>query len=77
MCNTWEPAFSAGTCYGIDDEYMAHHEMAYERRPTSGVYPDVSQPALVALRRVPEITVIFWIIKLLSTAMEESSSDYL
>lgn len=30
-----------------------------------------------ALRKVPEITIYFWIIKLLTTAMGESSSDYL
>lgn len=30
-----------------------------------------------ALLKVPEITVFFWIIKLLSTAMGESTSDYL
>ena len=29
------------------------------------------------LRKVPEITILFWIIKLLSTAMGESTSDYL
>ncbi len=29
------------------------------------------------LRKVPEITAIFWIIKLLSTALGESTSDYL
>ena len=29
------------------------------------------------LRKVPEITVYFWIIKLLTTAMGESTSDYL
>ena len=29
------------------------------------------------LRKVPEITIYFWIIKLLTTAMGESSSDYL
>ena len=29
------------------------------------------------LRKVPEITLVFWIIKLLSTAMGESTSDYL
>ena len=27
--------------------------------------------------KVPEVTVLFWIIKLLSTAMGESTSDYL
>ena len=39
-----------------------------------------SQPALFAkqfMRKVPEVTVYFWIIKLLSTAMGESTSDYL
>ncbi|MGH2391298.1 MAG: hypothetical protein ACRDIE_24150, partial [Chloroflexota bacterium] len=30
-----------------------------------------------AMRKVPEITVYFWIIKLLSTAMGEATSDYL
>ncbi len=29
------------------------------------------------LRKVPEITLLFWVIKLLSTAMGESTSDYL
>lgn len=32
---------------------------------------------LRTLRKVPEITVYFWIIKLLSTAMGEATSDYL
>jgi uncharacterized membrane-anchored protein len=32
---------------------------------------------LRTLRKVPEITVYFWIIKLLTTAMGESTSDYL
>jgi uncharacterized membrane-anchored protein len=39
-----------------------------------------SQPALLTkqlMRKVPEVTVYFWIIKLLSTAMGESTSDYL
>ena len=29
------------------------------------------------MRKVPQITATFWIIKLLSTAMGESTSDYL
>jgi uncharacterized membrane-anchored protein len=29
------------------------------------------------MRKVPEVTIYFWIIKLLSTAMGESTSDYL
>ena len=29
------------------------------------------------MRKVPEVTIYFWIIKLLTTAMGESTSDYL
>ncbi len=46
----------------------------------SGVRSGADQPmhlALRAMRKVPEITAIFWIIKLLSTAMGESTTDYL
>src|SRR5258708_10590426 len=46
----------------------------------SGVRSGAAQPmhrALQAMSKVPEITVYFWIIKLLSTAMGESTSDYL
>jgi uncharacterized membrane-anchored protein len=35
------------------------------------------QLAQRAMRKVPEVTIYFWIIKLLSTAMGESTSDYL
>jgi len=46
----------------------------------SGVRSGAAQPlhrALRAMRKVPEITLYFWIIKLLTTAMGESTSDYL
>src|SRR5215467_12397192 len=46
----------------------------------SGVHSGASQPlhhVLRAIKKVPEITVFFWIIKLLTTAMGESTSDYL
>jgi hypothetical protein len=33
--------------------------------------------SLGPLRKVPEITLYFWIVKLLTTAMGESTSDYL
>ncbi|HET9999760.1 MAG TPA: hypothetical protein VFQ36_02625 [Ktedonobacteraceae bacterium] len=36
-----------------------------------------AQLAKQAMRKVPEVTIYFWIIKLLSTAMGESTSDYL
>ncbi|HLX58531.1 MAG TPA: hypothetical protein VKR83_16055 [Ktedonobacteraceae bacterium] len=46
----------------------------------SDVSSEATQPlhrVLRAMSKVPEITVYFWIIKLLSTAMGESTSDYL
>ncbi|GCE23047.1 COG4705 family protein [Dictyobacter kobayashii] len=36
-----------------------------------------THPVLNVMRKVPEITVFFWIIKLLTTAMGEVTSDYL
>jgi uncharacterized membrane-anchored protein len=36
-----------------------------------------AHPAVDALLKVPEITLYFWIVKLLTTAMGESTSDYL
>jgi len=35
------------------------------------------QLAMQVMRKVPEVTIIFWIVKLLTTAMGESTSDYL
>jgi uncharacterized membrane-anchored protein len=37
--------------------------------------PDVR--VATALRKVPEVTILFWIVKLLSTALGESTTDYL
>jgi uncharacterized membrane-anchored protein len=39
--------------------------------------PQPMQLTLQAMRKVPEVTIYFWIIKLLTTAMGESTSDYL
>ena len=46
--------------------------------------PDISgektQPlrsVMSVMRKVPEVTLYFWIVKLLTTAMGESTSDYL
>jgi uncharacterized membrane-anchored protein len=39
--------------------------------------PDTTQLAKLAMRKVPEITIYFWIIKLFTTAVGESTSDYL
>lgn len=47
----------------------------------SGTHSEATQQPMhlvkQALRKVPEVTVFFWIIKLLTTAMGESTSDYL
>src|SRR5579862_3388948 len=46
----------------------------------SWIWSGATQPlqrVLRAMSKVPEITVYFWIVKLLSTAMGESTSDYL
>jgi uncharacterized membrane-anchored protein len=46
----------------------------------AAIYNAPTQPMCVAaqaMRKVPEITIIFWVVKLLSTAMGESTSDYL
>jgi uncharacterized membrane-anchored protein len=40
-------------------------------------HPKPMQLAMRAMRKVPEVTIYFWIIKLLTTAMGESTSDYL
>jgi uncharacterized membrane-anchored protein len=34
-------------------------------------------PVMQAMRKVPEVTVFFWIVKLLTTAMGEATSDYM
>jgi len=39
--------------------------------------PQLMQITTGAMRKVPEVTIYFWIVKLLSTSMGESTSDYL
>lgn len=41
------------------------------------VSPQMARGALQAARKVPEVTVLFWVIKLLTTGMGETTSDYL
>jgi len=45
--------------------------------PTPDIAPQPAPRAIRAVLKVPEVTAYFWIIKLLSTAMGESTSDYL
>jgi uncharacterized membrane-anchored protein len=48
--------------------------------PASDTRSETAQslhPGMQILRKVPEVTVYFWIVKLLTTAMGESTSDYL
>jgi len=48
------------------------------RTPYGSRVTDVREPrARVALTKVPEITAIFWVLKLLSTGMGEAMSDFL
>jgi uncharacterized membrane-anchored protein len=54
--------------------------LPYTRNTTSGAHSEATQPmhiAMRAMKKVPEITIYFWIIKLLTTAMGEATSDYL
>ncbi len=45
---------------------------------TATLQPQPTQIAVRrAMRKVPEVTIYFWIVKLLTTAMGESTSDYL
>jgi len=44
---------------------------------TRGAAAQPMHGAMQALRKVPEVTVYFWIIKLLTTGMGETTSDYL
>lgn len=46
-------------------------------RPRSGAGAHTAPRARPSMRRVPEVTVYFWIAKLLTTAMGEALSDYL
>ena len=40
-------------------------------------YPVLRYPPVPFMRKVPQITILFWVIKLLSTAMGNSTSGYL
>ncbi|MGH2479671.1 MAG: COG4705 family protein, partial [Ktedonobacteraceae bacterium] len=55
---------------------ISQHQVTTDSDISSGATQPLPR-ALQIIRKVPEITVYFWIIKLLSTAMGESTSDYL
>ena len=44
---------------------------------TRSAIGQTQHPAMQMLRKVPQVTVFFWIVKLLTTAMGESTTDYL
>src|ERR1700690_1555375 len=48
-------------------------------QPPASAIPDsrAAHPVRAALVKVPEITAIFWVVKILTTAMGESTSDFL
>ena len=54
--------------------------LPYTRNTALDAHSETTQPMHLAMRatkKVPEVTIFFWIIKLLTTAMGESTSDYL
>lgn len=54
--------------------------LPYQSNAPSGTHNGTTQSAHLAMRamkKVPEVTIFFWIVKLLTTAMGESTSDYL
>src|SRR5437588_10675897 len=55
---------------------IPRHQLNTDSGVRSGAAQSLHR-ALRAMRKVPEITVYFWIIKLLTTAMGESTTDYL
>ena len=55
---------------------IPQHQLNTDSGVRSGAAQSLHR-ALRAMRKVPEITVYFWIIKLLTTAMGESTTDYL
>lgn len=57
-------------------KFIPQHRVAADADASGGA-AQLSSHALQIIRKVPEITVYFWIIKLLTTAMGESTSDYL
>src|SRR5690242_6192744 len=63
------------------DEVIMGNPIPYTRLDTDvgarGVEAQPLRRALHAARKVPEITIFFWIIKLLTTGMGETTSDYL
>jgi uncharacterized membrane-anchored protein len=60
--------------------YMNKPVLEDQLNTASGAQNGAVQPrhlVMQAIRKVPEVTVFFWIIKLLTTAMGETTSDYL
>lgn len=55
---------------------VAHSRLATDAG-ARGVEAQPLARAFYAARKVPEVTIIFWIIKLLTTGMGETTSDYL
>src|SRR5438270_13684322 len=55
---------------------IPQHQLNIDSGVRSGAAQSLHRE-LRAMKKVPEITVYFWIIKLLSTAMGESTTDYL
>ena len=62
------------------EKYMTKSMPQRQWNMNNMIYDAVTQPmprAKQLMKKVPEVTAIFWVIKLLTTAMGESTSDYL
>ena len=63
---------------GKHSGYKKYWGGGYKHNPTAGNDAMRSlHPLRRALRKVPEVTIYFWIVKVLTTAMGETTSDYL
>lgn len=65
---------------GLDAEYLLLEENIDWKKVRMDKTLLQTQPLPLvkrAMRKVPEVTIYFWIVKLLTTAMGESTSDYL
>jgi uncharacterized membrane-anchored protein len=72
VVKTWSPAAEQRAGHGILSAMTTGRHQKVEHQPGESL-----SLAQQAMSKVPEITVFFWIVKVLTTAMGEAGSDYL
>src|SRR5579875_908887 len=68
------------TCLTENNKHMSNSMPRRQFTTNTMIYDAATQPmprVKQLMKKVPEVTAIFWVIKLLTTAMGESTSDYL